>query len=96
MIQKSQELGCQFVLQTPNQLSLQPPSLQICLKPAVNLILMVQHLSLSHALSPPHLSFPPLLSAFPNAVTKLSFSLPCIISVSREPMDLSGQAGKYR
>lgn len=78
------------VLQMPNHLCLQPHSLQIRLKPAVNLILMVRHLSLSHALhQPPHPTplsafSPRSLSAFPNAVTKQSFSLPCIIFVSRE------------
>lgn len=71
---------------------LQPPlyihghSLQICLNTAVYLILMVQHLSLSHALSRPS-----LLS--PAAVTEYCFSLPCITSVRKGVTYLSGQAG---
>lgn len=61
MIQQSQELGCQFVKSSkcPTTTTLlRPQSSQICLKPAVNFILMVRHLSLSHALPPPAAAFP--------------------------------------
>lgn len=54
------------------------------LNPTVNLILMVQHLLLSHFFAP-HLSFFFTFSPFSTPlfpITKQSFSIPCIISAS--------------
>ena len=63
-------------------------SSEICLKPAVNFILMVATPFADSCTSPPPPSpsrppVPLLHFAFPSAVTNQSVSLPCIISVSR-------------
>lgn len=72
------------VLQMPNHLCLQPQSLQICLKPAVNLILMVQHLSLSHALAPSSLLSPRCSLLFFPVLSQNSLSFHLVLSLSAE------------
>lgn len=83
MIREPREVGSQFVMSSKRHVCPQPRSLRICQNPAVNFILMVQHLLLSCALSP-RLHSPPFWTVLCFMLSRRSLNSCLILSLSAE------------